>query len=899
MQTVVPRFSFRRALRRALIAGLLVLIPVLAPSAPAHSGARAVVHAAPVASTSPPESSFFSTVQVDSGATVGAPAVGDNAGHGDLWPNCWSDDDNVYGAYGDGIGFGTTPSDVGTARISGTPGNLTGIQLASGDAVAKLWEPNTDNYTRKPTGMACVGGTIYLAVQDLAKDFNDAPRASIVKSTDHGRTWTWDSSGPMFDGGVFTTIFFLDYGKGYANAPDSTYLYAYGLDGNWRDSFDDRVADPADLYFARVPRDQVQDRSAWQWVSGFDASGNPTWSSDINQKASVLHDDRHIYQNVYTAGRARNLSVISQGGVVYDIPLNRYIYTSWSEYTFEFYEAPTPWGPWKHFETKDFGGYPWTHTKHGGYATTIPSKYISADGKSVWLQSNVCTCGGGYPDGDNWAYTFSLRQMHLEPYTASSPTNGVDGSRNLAREPGTVGIERATHYGNTQYYNDGNRSQSDDDWNDENKSQSWWGYTWPREYTLNKVVYTTGNMFSDGGWFKDLRVQVRRNHTWQDVSGIRFSPSYPYDSTAGPNHTYTIGFNPVSGDGVRIIGTPGGAKTFTSIAELEVYSGAAAGSLLAGSPADFDGDGKDDIATFTQNDAADVYVAKSTGSAFSGTGDAAKWHDFFSVRGETPLSGDFNGDGKDDAVTFGHGSSGDVYVALSSGTQFGDGKGATKWHDFFAPGDEIPAVGDFDGDGKDDIVTFSRNANADVYVALSTGSQFGDGKTAGKWDTGFSLAGEYPAVGDVNGDGKDDIITFTQGANADVYVALSTGSSFGPSVKWHDSFSLPGEQPRVADFNGDGNADIATFTPAGDVYVALSTGTQFGDGKTAAKWQTGFATAGQFPYVGDFNGDGKADIVTFTHDAAADVNVALSNGSSFGTEQKWHDYFGVAGETSF
>ncbi|MBD0417887.1 N-acetylmuramoyl-L-alanine amidase, partial [Streptomyces sp. TRM S81-3] len=65
------------------------------------------------------------------------------------------------------------------------------------------------------------------------------------------------------------------------------------------------------------------------------------------------------------------------------------------------------------------------------------------------------------------------------------------------------------------------------------------------------------------------------------------------------------------------------------------------GDMLGGSPTDFTGDGKDDIVTFTHDDEADVYVAPSTGSEFGG---ARVWHDFFAPGGETPLSGDFNGD---------------------------------------------------------------------------------------------------------------------------------------------------------------------------------------------------------------------------------------------------------------
>ncbi|MFI6346039.1 hypothetical protein [Streptomyces sp. NPDC050560] len=564
MRTVAPRLSSRRTLGCCLLAALLALASLLLPG-PARA-------ADPAVASSPPDSTFFSTVGIDPGATVGAPAVGDDRNHGDLWPNCWSDDDNVYGAYGDGIGFGGDGdfADIGVAQISGTPGSLTGTSLVSGDRVGQVWSAD---HTRKPTGMACVDGTLYLAVQDLALDFNDAPAATIAKSTDHGRTWTWDHSAPMFGDGVFTTVMFLDYGKGYENAPDG-YVYAYGLDHNWRDSFDDSVPDPVDLFLARVPRDQVMDRSAWQFASGTDAAGEPAWSSDIAKRTPVLHDDRHVYQDVYTAGRAKNMTVLSQGGIVYDKPLNRYLYTSWTEYTFEFYESPTPWGPWKRFDSKDFGGYPWTHTKHGGYGTTIPSKFISADGKSVWLQSNVCPCGGGI--ADQWAYTFSLRKMHLEPSVPTTPSNPQDPARNLAGEPGTTGIERATHFGRTAYYNDGDRAQNEDDWNDENKPLSWWGYTWPRQYTVDRVVYTTGNMFPDGGWFASApRVQVRQNGTWHDATGLTSTPAYPTDASAGPHHTYTFDFDATAADGIRVIGAPGGTRTFTSIGELEVYDAGA------------------------------------------------------------------------------------------------------------------------------------------------------------------------------------------------------------------------------------------------------------------------------------------------------------------------------------
>jgi hypothetical protein len=299
---------------------------------------------------------------------------------------------------------------------------------------------------------------------------------------------------------------------------------------------------------------------------------------------------------------------------------------------------------------------------------------------------------------------------------------------------------------------------------------------------------------------------------------------------------------------------------------------------------DFTGDGKADVATFTRGSAGDVFVAGSDGTKFNGT--SVLWHDRFSVGSEIPLSGDFNGDGKADVATFARGSSGDVYVALSDGTKFA-GNGVL-WHDYFAANNELPAVGDFNGDGKDDIATFVRGGAGDVYVALSDGTKFG---TSALWHGDFGYNAELPYVGDFNGDGKDDIGLFVRGTSGDVYVALSDGTKFvGSGVKWHEYFGIADETPATGDFNGDGKDDIAVFIrgSAGDVYVALSDGTKFG---TSALWHDYFGIADEIPATGDFNGDGKDDIATFNRSTAGDVYVSLSTGAKFDTSSAWHGNF--------
>ncbi len=177
--------------------------------------------------------------------------------------------------------------------------------------------------------------------------------------------------------------------------------------------------------------------------------------------------------------------------------------------------------------------------------------------------------------------------------------------------------------------------------------------------------------------------------------------------------------------------------------------------------------------------------------------------------------GDVNGDGRDDIVGFG--GDGKTHVALSDGGRF---LPSTPWIAEFSSGwtsfNSYPRLlGDVNGDGRDDIVGFGGDGK--THVALSDGGRFLPSTPwIAEFSSGWTSFNSYPRLlGDVNGDGRDDIVGF--GGDGKTHVALSDGGRFLPSVVWSREFAHPEWEtfhafPRgLGDFDGDSLMDIAGF----------------------------------------------------------------------------------------
>ena len=208
-------------------------------------------------------------------ARIGAPTRLKSS-HGDLWSATWADDGELYVASDDSFGFDrAADSNLVVNRVSGDrPPDLTGVTVNPMWEYGKQTEYLEDDGMWKATGIASVDGSLYLGVSRHSHPLGNAFfvqetwDASIIRSDDHGQTWTQIPSleRPMFRGHAFSTPFFVQYGRDGAADVDEAdrFVYAVSSDGAWNHG--------NTMTLGRVARDRLRflDAGDWAFYHGLD-----------------------------------------------------------------------------------------------------------------------------------------------------------------------------------------------------------------------------------------------------------------------------------------------------------------------------------------------------------------------------------------------------------------------------------------------------------------------------------------------------------------------------------------------------------------------------------------------------------------------------------------------------
>jgi hypothetical protein len=334
---------------------------------------------------------------------------------GDILPTVWADNDQQYVLINDG---GTDlPKSGGFwrnsfARITGTPphigfsyvGNPKAPPPATWSQISK--NPALHSGPLGPfysDGFVAIGNTFF-ATQTAPWNYNHNQPfqglAGIAYSTNEGGTWTAPSPAQPFAAPLGNLSWVLrDRGEAH---PDG-YVYAINSE---------REFNASTLILGRALPDvaDMTNPASWQWVSGWtqlEGENYPVWSNSVTAAIPVASWASHI----------------TYPQMSYDAALHRYLLTFTHSYSntvpgiwragseLDLLEAPHPWGPFSFVAREiDFG-------PSNGYAAGFPAKWISRNGRTLWMKwaANFDGCDKGLDCSGAYGFNYEKVQLTVAP----------------------------------------------------------------------------------------------------------------------------------------------------------------------------------------------------------------------------------------------------------------------------------------------------------------------------------------------------------------------------------------------------------------------------------------------------------------------------------------------------